>query len=220
MENEAASWTRAQRAVSSLDCINPTPPPPQTPFKLIESISRSFQDIIFTLLNSLRASHWISLDFSWTFSVSSRFFPKAILFSFSVYRRPTDPNFWRFPTKKSSDVVKPFFTWNNSVNLKTEHSNSIEKNRNISYSALCILLIQICECWLLTSSCGTRASYSETTCDFFFSFFFFFFFFSIRPTDPISGNASDAKRKKRRGRNSSWSANSPVFRLLWTLPAQ
>ena len=152
----------------------PHPPPtPQTPFKLIESISRSFQDIIFTLLNSLRASHWISLDFSWTFSVSSRFFPKAILFSFSVYRRPTDPNFWRFPTKKSSDVVKPFFTWNNSVNLKTEHSNSIEKNRNISYSALCILLIQICECWLLTSSCGTRASYSETTCDFFFSFFFF-----------------------------------------------
>ena len=35
---------------------------------------------------------------------------------------------------------------------------------------------------------GTRASYSETSCD---------FFFSIRPTDPISGNAFDAKRKQK-----------------------
>ena len=33
---------------------------------------------------------------------------------------------------------------------------------------------------------GTRASYSETYCDFFF----------IRPTDPTSGNAFDAKREK------------------------
>ena len=52
--------------------------------------------------------------------------------------------------KKSNDVVKPFFTWNNSFNLKNEHSNSIEKNtnkeRNIFYSIICILLIQICEC--------------------------------------------------------------------------
>ena len=35
---------------------------------------------------------------------------------------------------------------------------------------------------------GTRASYSETSCD---------FFFPIRPTDPISGNAFDAKRKQK-----------------------
>ena len=48
--------------------------------------------------------------------------------------------------KKSNAVVEPFFTWNNSFNLKNEHSNSIEKNRNIFYSILCILLIQICEC--------------------------------------------------------------------------
>ena len=40
-------------------------------------------------------------------------------------------------------------------------------------------------CW------GTRASYSETSCD------FFKVCFSIRPTDPISGNAFDAKRKKK-----------------------
>ena len=69
---------------------------------------------------------------------------------FSVYRHPTDPNFWQFQKKKRKDVVTPFFTWNNSFNLKHEHSNSIEKNRNknmnIFHSILYILLIQICEC--------------------------------------------------------------------------
>ena len=68
---------------------------------------------------------------------------------FSVYRRPTDPNFWHF-FKKSNDVVTPFFTWNNSFNLKNEHSNSTEKNKNknmnIFHSILYIFLIQICEC--------------------------------------------------------------------------
>ena len=60
------------------------------------------------------------------------------------------PKFLAFSKKKSNDVVKPFFTWNNSFNLKNEHSNSIEKNRNknmnIFHSILYILLIQICEC--------------------------------------------------------------------------
>ena len=37
-----------------------------------------------------------------------------------------------------------------------------------------------------------QTSVSETTCE-----FFFLGFFSIRPTDPISGNAFDTKRKKR-----------------------
>ena len=100
--------------------------------------------------------------------------------------------------KKSNDVVTPFFTWNNYFNLKNEHSNSIEKNRNknmnIFHSILYILLNQICECWLLTSPWGTRAYYSETSCDFFFRFFF-----SIWPTDPISGNAFDGKRRKKGG---------------------
>ena len=97
---------------------------------------------------------------------------------FSIYCRPTDPNFWHFQKKKKrNDVVQTFFTWNNPFNLKIEHSNNIEKNRNknenIFYSMLCILFIQICQCWLLTSSWGTRAWYSETSCDFFFRFFFF-----------------------------------------------
>ena len=38
------------------------------------------------------------------------------------------------------------------------------------------------------------AYYSETSCD-----FFLVLFFSIRPTDPISGNAFDGKRRKKRG---------------------
>ena len=54
--------------------------------------------------------------------------------------------FLAFSKKKSDDVVEPFFTWNNPFNLNDEHSDSIEKNRNMFYSILCILLIQICEC--------------------------------------------------------------------------
>ena len=38
-----------------------------------------------------------------------------------------------------------------------------------------------------------RASYSDTSCD----FLGFFFFFSVRPIDPISGKAFDAKLKKK-----------------------
>ena len=43
-----------------------------------------------------------------------------------------------------------------------------------------------------------QASFSETSCDFFFCLIFFFI---IQPTDPISGNAFDGKRKKRDGRS-------------------
>ena len=39
---------------------------------------------------------------------------------------------------------------------------------------------------------GDQASYSET-------FYVCVFFLSIRPTDPISRNAFDAKRRKKRG---------------------
>ena len=60
-----------------------------------------------------------------------------------------------------------------------------------------------------TSSWGTRASYSETSCDSFF-FRFFFFFQSNRPTDPISwGNAFDAKRKKGRWPYTNWDSFTP-----------
>ena len=39
-----------------------------------------------------------------------------------------------------------------------------------------------------------QASDSENACDFFFRFFLF----SIRPTDPISGNAFDDKQNKKK----------------------
>ena len=42
---------------------------------------------------------------------------------------------------------------------------------------------------------GYQASDSENAYD----FFFLGFFFSIRPTDPISGNAFHGKRKKKKG---------------------
>ena len=51
----------------------------------------------------------------------------------------------------------------------------------------------ICECQLFMLSWGTRVFYSETSCD----FFFLVSFFSIQPTNPISGNASSAKWKKK-----------------------
>ena len=48
---------------------------------------------------------------------------------------------------------------------------------------------------MLTFNVVLGAYYSETSCDFFFSFFFF----SMRPTDPISGNAFDGKRRRKGG---------------------
>ena len=77
---------------------------------------------------------------------------KAILFFFYPFTvvRPTQIFGIFKKKKKSNDVVTTFFTWNNSFNLKNEHSDSIEKNRNknmnIFHSILYILLIQICEC--------------------------------------------------------------------------
>ena len=62
---------------------------------------------------------------------------------------PTDP----FSKKKKwKNVVKPFFTWNNSFNLTNEHGKSIEKNRdkdrNIFFTVYCAFcqLIKIREC--------------------------------------------------------------------------
>ena len=55
-----------------------------------------------------------------------------ILFFFHRLLSSDRPKFLAFSTKKkkSNDVVKLFFTLNDSFNLKDEHSNSIEKNRN------------------------------------------------------------------------------------------
>ena len=121
---------------------------------------------------------------------------RAILFfsPFSVVR-PTQI-FGIFQKKKRNDVVKPFFTWNNSFNLKNKHSSSIEKNcnknRSILYSILCILLVQI------HKSFNVILGYQGLLYRDFLWFIFFRFFFSVRSTDPISGNAFDDKRTKKK----------------------
>ena len=76
--------------------------------------------------------------------------PSSFFSPFSVVR-PTQ-FFGIFKKNKTkNDAVKLLFTWNNSCNLKNVHSNSIEKNRNIFYGILRILLIhnQIIM-WMLT----------------------------------------------------------------------
>ena len=104
------------------------------------------------------------------------------------------PKFLAFSKKKSYDVLKPFFTWNNSFNVKDEHSNSIEENRNILYSILCIFLIQICE-----FQCSPGVSRPPIMRRLVFFYYYYYYYFSIWLTDPISGNAYDTKRKKKEG---------------------
>ena len=105
------------------------------------------------------------------------FRPSSFFSPFSVVR-PTQ--IFGIFKKERNDVVKPFFSRNNSFNLENEHSNSIEKNRNIFYSILCILLIQL----YVNVNCQRHPwirgppiqRLSET------EVFFFFFFQSDRPT--------------------------------------
>ena len=73
--------------------------------------------------------------------------------------------------KKGNDVVKPFFTWNNSFNLENEHINSIKKNRNKNRNIFLQYIVHFINQNM----------------------------YSIRLTEPISGNAFDAKRKKKMG---------------------
>ena len=116
-------------------------------------------------------------------SFFSTSFPKIIFFYllghpfFFLCLASSDwPKFLAFSKKKSND------TWNNSINLKNKHSNSIKKNRNIFYSIILSYCV-FCDSkymWMLTFnvSWGTRAFYSKTSCD----FFSFFFSQSNRPT--------------------------------------
>ena len=74
-------------------------------------------------------------------------------------------------------------------------TNSIEKNRkknrNIFYSYIVYLSMWILSFKVVLGYQGLL--YSQTTC----YFISFYFIFSIRPTDPISENAFDAKREKK-----------------------
>ena len=73
--------------------------------------------------------------------------------------------------------------------------NSIEKNRNKNRNMFYSYIVYL-NMWVLSFKVvlGYQGLlHSQTTCDFLYRFFF-----SIRPTDPISGNAFDAKREKNR----------------------
>ena len=83
----------------------------------------------------LRSTTWIGQTIRFILPVSAEhrrknntLWPSSHFFSpFSVVL-PTQ--IFGIFKKKKNDVVKPFFTWNNSFNLKNEHSTSKEKNRN------------------------------------------------------------------------------------------
>ena len=110
-------------------------------------------------------------------------------FFFSVLAPSDRPKFLAFTKKKGNEVVKPFFTWTNSFNLKNEHRQRQE--HFLQY----IVHFVILNMWMLTFNVilGYQGILFRD-----FSWFFFFFF-SNRATDPISGNAFDAKRRKKRG---------------------
>ena len=150
---------------------------------------------------AVQRNYWVKMErtFSlsievWTFRNSAIFYrvrPSSFFSSFTVVRPTQICSI--FKKKKSSDVVTSYFTLNNSFNLKNEHSNSIEKNRNknmnIFHSILYILLIQICQCYLLTSSWGTGPAIPKLLV---------IFFSLIRPTRYQETNSTVHEKKKKK----------------------
>ena len=95
------------------------------------------------------------------------------------------PIFLEFSNKKrSNDVVKPFFTWNNSFNLKNEHSNNIEKNRDKNRNIFTLYFVNP-NMWMLTFNVvlGYQGLQFQD-----FLWFVFLVFFLIQPTNPIQWN--------------------------------
>ena len=107
------------------------------------------------------------------------------------------PKFLAFSKKKSNDVVKPFLSWNNSFYLKNGHTNGTENNRNKNMNIFLQYIVHFVNpnMWMLTFN--VVLGYQGLL--FRLLVIFFRVFFSIRPTDPISENAFDAKRKKKKG---------------------
>ena len=105
------------------------------------------------------------------------------------------PKFLAF-SKKSSEVVKPFFTWNNSFNLKNEHSNSIEENRNKNRNIFLQYIVHFVNpnMWMLTFNVVLRYQ-GLLFWDFFWFFLFSFFFQSNQPTQ-YQGMHSMLNKKK------------------------
>ena len=85
--------------------------------------------------------------------------------------------------KKSNDVVKPFFTWNNSFNLKNKHSNSIyseKQEQKQGHFLQYIVHFVNPNMWMLTFN--VILGYQGLLFRDFLWIFFCFFFQSDRPT--------------------------------------
>ena len=92
------------------------------------------------------------IHYSCRIRLSSLFTP------FSVVRPTQIFGNFKKKKKKGNDVVKPFLTRNNSFNLKNEHSNSIEKNRNKNRNIFLQYIVYF------INPNMSRASYSKTSC--------------------------------------------------------
>ena len=127
--------------------------------------------------------------------------------------------------------MKPFLTLNSSFNLKNEHSNNVEFRWLIPSPSLSLfhtffhidglMDIDLLPYWfwvrllfvsrLQSNDAGVPDLLFQDFLEL-FSFQVFFFSFSIRLTDPISGNAVEAKRnqkqknkkKKEKKRKGGW----------------
>ena len=138
---------------------------------------------------------------------------------FSVVR-PTQI-FGIFQKKKSKDVVKPFFTWNNSFILKNEHSNSVYREKQGHFLQYIVHFVNP-NMWMLTFNVilGYQGLLFRDFLWIFFCCCFFFFNLTDRP-NPISGNAFDAKRKLKKGdglsKNTSYCVSLKSGWTTWTL---
>ena len=108
------------------------------------------------------------------------------------------PKFLAFSKQqKSNDVVKPFFTWKNSFNLKNEHSNSIEKNRNKDRNIFLQYIVGSVNpnMWMLTFN--VILGYQSFIFWDFLWFFLKVFFQSDRPTQYQETHSTLHEKKKR-----------------------
>ena len=103
----------------------------QNPLRLHEAARHPLRLVVWRLGTS-QVSFRVKRLCGRVLSILSLFFirPSSFFSPLSVVRLTQIFGIFK-KNKKGNNVLKPFFTWNNSFNLKNEHSNTIEKNRNI-----------------------------------------------------------------------------------------
>ena len=102
------------------------------------------------------------------------------------------------PHQKSNDVVKPFFTGNNSLNLKNERSNSIEKNRNKNRNIFFTVYCAFCSSKYVNVNFKRHPGVPRPPIPRLLVFCFLLFFFqSDRPTQHQETHSTLNEKKKR-----------------------